>query len=151
LGAPLALRLADDPGRSLDILEEEGVDPGRVLVQGLDRADHVAEGLPRRLAERGYRVGLDHVGWAPSSGFVDADTRIRLVLDLFDAGLGELVIVSSSAVGFPVELPAPVRDFMQVLREFVPAFRAAGGSEDRLTALLVTNPRRFLARAATEV
>jgi predicted metal-dependent phosphotriesterase family hydrolase len=70
------------------------------------------------------------------------------VLDLFEAGLGDRVTVSSSAIGAAVELPAPVHgDFSTVLRDFVPAFRKAGGTDEQVTTLLSTTPRRLLGNA----
>jgi phosphotriesterase-related protein len=146
--APLFLRVGDDPLDSLAILESEGVAAESVLVAALDREDHLAAGLAKSIAARGYTVSLDHVGWPDDSGYGSSSERIRAVLDLFDAGLGDHVTVSSSAIGSAVELPAPVHgDFTRVLREFVPAFRSAGGTDEQVTTLLNTNPRRLLGNA----
>lgn len=150
-GVALTIQVAGEPLAALGILADEGLPAARTLVAGLDRADHVEAGLPSALAQRGYVVGLDHVGWPAGAGYAGADTRIRTVLDLFEAGLGERVIVSSSAAGYAVELPAPVRgDFACVLRDFAPAFRAAGGTEAQLEALLESTPRRLLATVTPE-
>ncbi|GAA3880410.1 hypothetical protein GCM10022381_23330 [Leifsonia kafniensis] len=150
-GAAVAVKIADDPRAVLALLAEEGLPAERTLVLGLDRADHVVAGLPQALAAEGYLVGLDHVAWPADAGYLDADARVRLVLDLFEAGLGERVIVSSSAIGVAVELPAPVSaDFGAVLREFVPAFRAAGGADEQLRTLLETTPRLLLTRTNPE-
>ena len=149
-GAPLFLRVGDDPLASLEVLEAEGLPAERVLVGALDRSDHLAAGLPAAIAERGYTVALDHVGWPEGSGYASADERVRTVLDLFEAGHGDRVAVSSSAVGAAVELPAPVHgDFTSVLRDFVPAFRSAGGTAEQVTTLLQTTPRRLLGDALT--
>ena len=143
--APLFLRTGDDPLGSLATVLAEGLAADRVLLAGLDRADHVEAGLAASIAERGCTVALDHVGWPAQTGYLTADERIDLVLALFQAGLGDRVVVSSSAIGAAVELPAPVHgDFSLVLREFVPAFRAAGGTEEQVTTLLKTTPRRLL-------
>jgi phosphotriesterase-related protein len=147
-GAPLFLRVADDPLDSLALVEAEGLGADRVLVAALDRADHVAAGLPTAIAARGYTVAFDHVGWPEGSGYASSAERIRAVLGLFDAGLGERVAVSSSAIGAAVELPAPVHgDFSRVPRDFVPAFREAGGTAEQVTTLLETTPRRLLGKA----
>ena len=147
-GAPLFLRVGDDPLASLEALEAEGLPADRVLVAALDRSDHLAAGLPATIAARGYTVAFDHVGWPDGSGYAAADERIRAVLDLFEAGHADLVVVSSSAIGVAVELPAPVHgDFTSVLREFVPAFRAAGGTDEQVTTLLQTTPHRLLGDA----
>jgi phosphotriesterase-related protein len=122
--------------------------PDRVLVGTLDRVDHVLAGLPAKLAARGYSVALDHVGWPEGTGYVSSDERIRAVLDLFESGHGDRVAVSSSAIGAAVELPSPVHgDFSGVLREFVPEFRKAGGTDEQVTILLNTTPRRLLGDA----
>jgi phosphotriesterase-related protein len=147
-GAPLFLRVGDDPFGSLAQVESEGLPPKRVLVGGLDRADHLEAGLAATLAERGYSVALDHVGWPEGTGFVPSAERIRAVLDLFESGYGDRVTVSSSAIGAAVEMSAPVHgDFSRVLAEFVPEFRKAGGTEEQVMTLLNTNPRRLLGDA----
>jgi phosphotriesterase-related protein len=147
-GAPLFLRVGDDPLGSLATVESEGLPPDRVLVGTLDRVDHVLAGLPAKLAARGYSVALDHVGWPEGTGYVSSDERIRAVLDLFESGHGDRVAVSSSAIGAAVELPSPVHgDFSGVLREFVPEFRKAGGTDEQVTILLNTTPRRLLGDA----
>jgi len=149
-GSAVSVRVVDDAAAALAIVEDEGVDPGRVIVGGLDRRGHLEAGLPLALAERGYVVGLDHVGWPEQTGYAAADARVSAVLDLFERGLGDRVIVSSSAIGVAVELPAPVNgDFGGVLRDFVPALRAAGGTDAHVTQLLETTPRRLLGIADT--
>jgi phosphotriesterase-related protein len=147
-GAPLFLRVGDDPVGSLATVEAEGLPADRVLVAALDRVDHFAAGLPAAIVARGYCVSLDHAGWPEGTGYIPDDERIRAVLDLFEAGLGDRVTVSSSAIGAAVELPAPVHgDFSTVLRDFVPAFRKAGGTDEQVTTLLSTTPRRLLGNA----
>jgi phosphotriesterase-related protein len=146
-GAPLFLRVGDDPVGSLATVEAEGLPADRVLVAALDR-DPCAAGLPAAIVARGYCVSLDHAGWPEGTGYIPDDERIRAVLDLFEAGLGDRVTVSSSAIGAAVELPAPVHgDFSTVLRDFVPAFRKAGGTDEQVTTLLSTTPRRLLGNA----
>lgn len=150
-GATVAVRVTEDPRGALALLAEEGLPAARTLVLGLDRADHAAAGLPQALAAEGYTVGLDHVGWPTGAGYLAAEDRVRLVLDLIAAGHGDRVVVSSSAIGVAVELDAPVgADFGSVLRDFVPAFRAAGGTDAQLETLLVTTPRRLLTRTTSE-
>ncbi|MCC2031244.1 hypothetical protein [Microbacterium allomyrinae] len=149
--AAVAVRVADDPRAALALLVEEGLPVERTVVLGLDRADHVAAGLPQALALEGYIVGLDHVGWPIERGYVDSEARIRIVLGLFDAGLGERVVVSSSAIGVSVEYPSEVSgDFGAVLREFAPAFLAAGGTDEQLDILLGSTPERILTRTTLE-
>jgi phosphotriesterase-related protein len=147
-GSPLFLRAGDDPLASIATLEAEEVSPDRVLIAALDRKDHVEAGLPAALAARGYSIALDHVGWPETSGFGNSSDRIRLVLELFEAGFGERVVVSSSAIGAALELPAPVHgDFSRVLRDFVPAFRSAGGTDEQVAAMIDKTPRRLLGSA----
>ncbi|MGP6170008.1 phosphotriesterase [Microbacterium sp. A204] len=148
-GASVAVRVADAPREVLALLAEEGVPAGRTIVLGLDRADHADAGLPLALAAEGYVVGLDHVGWPADAGYLDADRRVALVRELIDVGLGDRVVVSGSAIGCAVELPAPVSgDFGAVLRDFAPGFLAAGGTEEQLGTILNTTPRRLLMRDA---
>ena len=140
---PLYVKLGDDPLVVLEKIEREGLPASQVVLGGLDRRDHAAAGLAITLAAQGHPVVLDHVGWP--EGWLDAAEQSALVLELFAQGLGDRIAVSSSAVGVSVEVGAPIiGDFTRVFTEFIPAFRAAGGTDEQLTQITGTNPMRFL-------
>ena len=100
----------------------------------------------RQLAQEGYYVGIDHLGWEATggpTGLPDAE-RIRAIQSLLADGLGDRILVSSSARGVAVDFPAASIDFAYLLKAFVPALRQAGVGEDQVATLLESNPARAL-------
>ena len=58
-GAAVSIRFGADPVAELEIVLAEGIDPARVVVAGMDRAD--AAGAAAAIAERGSFVAFDRV------------------------------------------------------------------------------------------
>ena len=61
-GVPVSIRYGADALHDLDIVLDEQLPAGRVLVGDLDRRDAVSNGVPLEVARRGAFVGIDHVG-----------------------------------------------------------------------------------------
>jgi phosphotriesterase-related protein len=121
----------------------EGIEPNRVIVANLDRADAVAAGAPTAVAAQGAYVAIDHVG-QNGGAYIDDATRATLVADLIAAGHVDRILLSSNAIGVaagldPVDLP-----YEFVLTEFVPGLRAAGVTDADIQRILVDNPRELL-------
>lgn len=123
----------------LDLLCEEGVDPGRVVVGHCDMVPDPAYHL--EVARRGAFVQFDTV-----QGESDYDTRRRLawIRALADHGFLGRVLLSQdvclrsdyAALGGPGYAYVPTR--------FAEHLRGAGFSESDVHGLLVDNPRRAL-------
>jgi len=141
-GVAVSFRVGADPLAELETVLGEGLAADRVAVGGLDRVD--MSGLAAKIAERGAYVVLDHIGTEGGELPTDAE-RVALVADLVGAGLGDRVLLSSSATGVAKGHPATDVAFSHVLTSFVPALRAAGVSEDDVHRLLVANPAALLA------
>ena len=123
----------------LDLLVEEGVDPGRVVIGHCDMVpDH---DYHLALAKRGAWVQLDTV-----QGGSEYDTRQRLdwIRSLADAGHLDQVLLSQdvclrtnyAAFGGP--------GYAYVVSTFADLLRAEGFNDADLHGLLVDNPRRML-------
>jgi phosphotriesterase-related protein len=121
------------PGKSaleqLDILEDAGVDPRRVVIGHLGNLNDPKVYVHKSICRRGAYVGFDRQG-----GRSD-DQVIPLVMALLDAGFADHILVSGDAS----------RSYGRPLTVFLPKLRAAGASDEVLHRITVDNPLRFLA------
>lgn len=143
-GASVSIQVGKDPKYEVNILEKEGLDLSRVIVGGLDRLDMDEREEVFTFAHRGAKVALDHVGWTPHEGYVSDDRRVQLVLELFEQGFGDRVLISSNAVGHAIGHEAPQLGFDHLLRTFIPMLRKAGATDEQIKQVLVKNPAQVL-------
>lgn len=127
----------------LDLLAEERVDPGRVIVGHCDMVPDPA--YHAALARRGAFVQFDTI---QGENAWDTDRRLRWIRALLDAGHERQVLLSHdvclrtdlSTYGGP--------GYTYLLVRFRELLISAGLTEATLTTLLVDNPRRALTGAA---
>jgi phosphotriesterase-related protein len=121
------------PGKSaleqLDILEDAGVPPERVVIGHLGNLVDPAVYVHKAVCRRGAYVGFDRQG-----GNGDAQ-QVPLVMALLEAGFADKLLFSADAS----------RGYGKTLTAFVPKVKAAGASDDVLHKIVVDNSRRFLA------
>ena len=48
---------------------------------------------PLEIARRGAYVAIDHIGWGSEDGYISDTERVRLVVELLEAGLGDRVLL----------------------------------------------------------
>ena len=122
------------PGKSaleqLDILEDAGVKPDRVVIGHLGNLVDPNVSVHKIICRRGAYVGFDRQG-----GFNDAQ-QVPMVVALIDAGFADHLMFSADA-------SSGYAKTMTVLP--VPKLKAAGVSDQMLHHITVDNPRRFLA------
>ena len=121
------------PGKSaleqLDILEDAGVKPDRVVIGHLGNLVDPNVYVQKAICRRGAFVGFDRQG-----GNGDAQ-QVPMVMALIDAGFaGHLMFSADASSGYA-----------KTLTVFVPKLKAAGVSDQVLHGIMVDNPRRFLA------
>jgi phosphotriesterase-related protein len=121
------------PGKSalqqLDILEDAGVKPERVVIGHLGNLVDPQVYVHKAICRRGAFVGFDRQG-----GNGDA-TQVPLVIALLEAGFaGNLLFSADASSGYGKTLTA-----------FIPKLKAAGADDAMLRRIMVDNPRRFLA------
>ena len=121
------------PGKSaleqLDILEDAGVKPERVVIGHLGNLVDPNVYVQKAICRRGAFVGFDRQG-----GNNDAQ-QVPMVMALIDAGFaGHLMFSADASSGYG-----------KTLTVFVPKLKAAGVSDQVLHGIMVDNPRRFLA------
>jgi phosphotriesterase-related protein len=121
------------PGKSaleqLDILEDAGVKPDRVLIGHLGNLVDPNVYVHKTICKRGAFVGFDRQG-----GNGDAQ-QVPMVMALIEAGFADHLMFSADAS----------RGYAKTLTVFVPKLKAAGASDEVLHHITVDNPRRFLA------
>jgi len=121
------------PGKSaleqLDILEDEGVKPDRVVIGHLGNLVDPNVYVHKAICRRGAYVGFDRQG-----GNNDAQ-QVPMVVALIDAGFADHLMFSADASS----------GYAKTLTVFVPKLKAAGVSDQVLHHIMVDNPRRFLA------
>ena len=166
--APIAVHLSPPPSGAwwqghevLDVLESEGVDPGRVLLSHLDNVLGAGDDFDkairyhRELGDRGCYLGFDGCGkehyfpsgsranypnfWCPSD-----QLRAKAVAVLVDGGLGDRLLLSHD-VCFKIELERfGGFGYGHILRTFGSNLVDYGLDPTLLRQILVSNARGFL-------
>jgi phosphotriesterase-related protein len=121
------------PGKAaieqLDILEDAGVNPNRVVIGHLGNLVDANVYVHKTICRRGAFVAFDRQGG-------NGDTQqVPMVMALIEAGFADRLMFSSDAS----------RGYSKTLTVFVPKLKAAGATDDVLHKIMVDNPRRFLA------
>jgi phosphotriesterase-related protein len=121
------------PGKSaleqLDILEDAGVKPERVVIGHLGNLVDATVYVHKTICRRGAFVAFDRQG---QNG--DAQ-QVPMVMSLIEAGFADHLMFSADAS----------RGYSKTLTVFLPKLKAAGVTDDMLHRIMVDNPRRFLA------
>ena len=137
------------PHQILDVLTAAGADLSRVIIDHMDRTyfDH---GEVVALARRGCVVEFDFFGIETSNywmGVADLPTdwmRLRCIRHLFDAGLGDHVVLSHDICTRSRLQSLGGHGYGHLLRNVVPLMRDRGFTPTEIDQLLVATPRRLL-------
>ena len=128
------------------LLDEEGVDPTRVIIGHCDTI--MVSELQLEIAKRGVYVAMDHC--CDEVGFVYStpdDNRVKWIIALINAGYANQVLISTDHIGYGIghffnrELHF---DYSTLLTKFVPMLCASGVPNETVRNILVDNPRRVL-------
>jgi phosphotriesterase-related protein len=121
------------PGKSaleqLDILEDSGVKPDRVVIGHLGNLVDSNVYVHKAICRRGAFVGFDRQG-----GNGDAQ-QVPMVMALIEAGFASHLMFSADASS----------GYAKTLTVFLPKLKAAGATDPVLRQIMFDNPRRFLA------
>jgi phosphotriesterase-related protein len=121
------------PGKSaleqLDILEDAGVKPDRVVIGHLGNLVDANVYVHKAICRRGAFIGFDRQG-----GANDAQ-QVPMVMALLEAGFADHLMFSADTSS----------GYSKTMTVFVPKLKAAGANEQVLHHIMVDNPRRFLA------
>jgi len=131
------------PGKAaleqLDLLEDVGVKPDRVVVGHLGNLVDPAVQIHKAICKRGAYVGFDRLG-----GPTD-EPQVPMVMALLNAGFADRVMLSSD-----LARPNAIKrnggpGYAKTLTVFLPKLKAAGATDDVIRQMTVDNPRQFLA------
>ena len=122
------------PGKAaleqLDILEDAGVKPERIVIGHLGNLVDPNVTVQRAICRRGAFIGFDRQG-----GNNNDAQQVAMVMTLIDAGFADHLLFSGDAS----------RGYGRVMTNWVPKIKAAGASDEVLHKIMVDNPRRLLA------
>jgi phosphotriesterase-related protein len=136
------------PGKSaleqLDLLEDAGVKPNRIVIGHLGNLTPQASGdntlgVHRAICRRGAFIGFDRQG-GPGDG-----PQVAMVMSLIDAGYADNLMFSADISGVGTMEKAGGTGYGKTWTVFVPKIKAAGASDAVLHQIMFDNPRRFLA------
>jgi phosphotriesterase-related protein len=126
------------------ILSEEGVDLTQVVIGHCGGTSDIA--YHEALLANGSTLGFDHFG----IGTVPMPDRVATVKALCDRGYADQIVLSHDAMchvdWFPPEVSGAWKEWRwtHIPDDVLPEMRRAGISEDDITTMMVTNPRRIL-------
>ncbi len=131
--------------RQLDLLQDEGVDPSRVMVGHLDRLPDLE--VHRDLAKRGAFLGYDGLAREKYRPFRAVTEVVRqLILE----GFGGQLLLGGDVGRRSMRLASGGLGIVGVLTTMVPDLRSGGITAESIQEILIANPARFL-RIATYV
>jgi phosphotriesterase-related protein len=135
--------LSDVGAAQLTVLEEEGVDPGRVVIGHADSypvLDHYLS-----LINRGASIEFDFLGmsFTPMERYGEGRV-VELLLELLHLGHGDRVVLSQDVCHNSQLRHYEGNGYTYLQTTFLPRLRAAGVSEAEIDQLTIENPRRVL-------
>ncbi|MFI5200388.1 MAG: phosphotriesterase, partial [Candidatus Limnocylindrales bacterium] len=141
--------------RQAEILEREGVDPGRVVIGHSD--DSPAFDYLDGLARRGYSLGMDRLpnGRLPEYGGQGVEDRLDMIVRLVEAGhVGRLMLAHDDPIFAPLLTDEDQRRHLAsnpdrisfVSRVALPGLLERGLTAADIETIMVANPRRWLSQ-----
>ena len=127
----------------LRVLEEEGVDPARVIIGHTDSYPRLAYHLA--LIDRGANIELDFLGMTFTPLERHGEPRlIALLLDLLDRGHADRILLSQDVCHDSQLRSYGGNGYTYLHDAFLPRLSAAGVPDDAIEQMTVRNPRRLL-------
>lgn len=125
----------------LDLLAEEGVDPGAVIVSHLGDRKGVEHMLP--IADRGAWINIDNLAFV--QGYAPLSFRIDNIVEMCQRGLAERVMLSNDICELGQLAAYGGVGYDNVLTNVIPLLRERGLSEADIHQMTVINPARAFA------
>ncbi len=135
--------LSDVGQWQLKVFEEEGVDPGRVVIGHADSYPVLDHHLA--LINRGASIEFDFLGmsFTPMERYGEGKV-IDLLLELLHRGHGDRILLSHDVCHNSQLRHFEGNGYTYLSEVFLPRLRERGVSEDEIEQLVVANPRRVL-------
>jgi len=132
------------------IFSEEGVDLSRVVMG--HSGDSTDLGYLRSLADAGSFLGMDRFG---IDVILPTSDRVATVAALCKEGYAEKIVLAHDASCFidwfdndMIKAVAPNWHYEHISNDVIPALREAGVTEDQITTMMETNPRRYFEKVS---
>lgn len=125
----------------LDLLAEEGVDAGAVVVSHLGDRRTIDNILP--IAARGAWINVDNLAFV--GGYAPISFRVENVARLCAEGLADRVMLSNDICELGQLSAYGGVGYANVIENFLPLLRERGVSEDDIVQMTVVNPARAFA------
>ena len=127
----------------LAVMEDAGVDPGRVVIGHADSYPDLAH--YERIFERGASIEFDFLGmsFTPQERMGE-DRLIRLLLEMLGAGRVDRILLSQDVCHNSQLRQYEGNGYTYLQETFLPRLRGAGVEEDEIRRITVDNPRRIL-------
>jgi phosphotriesterase-related protein len=127
----------------LEVMEDAGVDPWRVVIGHADSYPDLAHYL--RILERGASIEFDFLGMSFTPQERHGEPRtIRLLLQLLERGLGGQVLLSQDVCHNSQLRVYEGNGYTYLQEVFVPRLRERGVAQADIDQLTIDNPRRIL-------
>jgi phosphotriesterase-related protein len=149
--APMTVHTHAATERGLDVLkvlEEEGVDPHRVVLAHCGDSADIA--YLEKLIHSGATLGMDRFGLNILLPF---EERVATVAALCESGYDDRMILSHDANCFTDWFPPELHDqvspdwhFLHIENDVLPALRERGVTDEQIAQMLVDTPRDFFER-----
>ncbi len=135
--------MSDVGAAQLAIFEEEGVDPGRVVIGHADSYPHLDHYLG--LLERGASIEFDFLGMSFTPTEKHGEGRVvELLLELLHRGHVDRILLSHDVCHNSQLRHYEGNGYTYLQATFLPRLRAAGVSEAEIDTITRENPRRLL-------
>ena len=134
--------LSDVGLAQLRIFEEEGVDPGRVVIGHADSypvLDHYLE-----IIRRGANLEFDFLGMPWSKERHAEDRTVELTCELIGRGHADRLLLSQDVCHDSQLKRYDGNGYVYLAERFLPRLRAAGVSDAEIETMTTSNPRRLL-------
>ncbi|HEX5147542.1 MAG TPA: hypothetical protein VFW02_00585, partial [Candidatus Limnocylindrales bacterium] len=133
----------------LRVFEEEGLDPGRVVIGHADSYPDAA--YHRAIIERGANLEFDFLGMTFTPVERHGEPRLlRLLLSLLEAGYAGRILLSQDVCHDSQLSAYEGHGYTYLAKTFLPRLRSMGVDETTIATLSIENPRRILSLAAPE-
>ena len=129
--------------RQLDILEQAGADPTRVVIGHADSYPVLAHWLA--IVERGASIECDFLGMAFTPMERKGEPRvIELILELLERGHGDRILLSQDVCDNSQLIFYGGNGYAYLAEQFLPRLAERGVGDAEIQRLTVDNPRRIL-------
>ena len=134
--------LSDVGLAQLRIFEEEGADPGRVVIGHADSYPVLEHYLA--IIERGANLEFDFLGMPWERERLGEARVVELVCELLGRGHGDRLFLSQDVCNDSQLKAFAGNGYTYLAETFLPRLRAAGVSDAEIETMTVANPRRLL-------